>query len=63
MPQREVRQLQATCRVGEVRTKIGDEIIEREGLFPGKTRYVNPTGKSIVALHVTAGEIRVTLTR
>ncbi len=63
MPQREVRQLEASCRVGEVHTKIGDEIIEREGLFPGKTRYVNPNGKSIVTLHVTAGEVRATLTR
>lgn len=63
IPQRDVRQLQASCRVGEVHTKIGDQIIEREGLFPGKTRYSNPAGKSIVNVHVTAGEIRATLTR
>ena len=63
IPQRDVRELEASCRVGEVRTKIGDEITEREGLFPGKTRYSNPAGKSIVNVHVTAGEIWVTLTR
>ena len=63
IPQREIRELEASCRVGEVRTKIGDEITEREGLFPGKTRYSNPAGKSIVNVHVTAGEIWVTLTR
>jgi len=61
IPQRDVRQLIASCRVGEVHTKIGDQIIEREGLFPGKTRYSNPAGKSIVNVHVTAGEIRATL--
>lgn len=63
IPQRDVRQLIASCRVGEVQTTIGDQIVEREGLFPGKTRYSNPAGKSIVNLHVTAGEIRATLTR
>jgi len=63
IPQSDVRQLQASCRVGEVRTKIGDQIVEREGLFPGKTRFSNPAGKSIVNLHVTAGEIRATLTK
>lgn len=63
IPQRDVRHLQASCRVGEVHTKIGDQIIEREGLFPGKTRFSNPAGKSIVNVHVTAGEIRATLTR
>ena len=63
MPQRDVRQLQASCRVGEVYTKIGDETVEREGLFPGKTRYSNPNGKALVNVHVTAGEIRATLTR
>lgn len=63
IPQRDVRQLQASCRVGEVHTRIGDQIIEREGLFPGKTRFSNPAGKSIVNVHVTAGEIRATLTK
>jgi hypothetical protein len=63
LPQAAVRELEASCRVGEVRTKIGDEITEREGLFPGKTRYSNPNGKSIVNVHVTAGEIWITLAR
>lgn len=63
IPQRDVRQLQASCRVGEVHTRIGDEIVEREGLFPGRTRYSNPNGKSVVNVHVTAGEVRATLTK
>jgi hypothetical protein len=63
IPQRDVRQLNASCRVGEVHTQIGDDIVDREGVFPGKTRYSNAAGKSIVNIHVTAGEIRATLTR
>jgi hypothetical protein len=62
LPHASVRELRASCRVGEVRTTIRDEIIEREGLFPGRTRFVNPDGKSMVTLHVTAGEVRVALT-
>ncbi len=63
IPQRDVRQLQASCRVGEVHTRIGDEIVERAGLFPGRTRYSNPSGRSVVNVHVTAGEVRATLTK
>lgn len=62
LPRMSVRELRASCRVGEVRTTIGDEITEREGLFPGTTRYLNPAGKSHVTLHVTAGEVTVVLT-
>ncbi len=62
LPRASVRELRASCRVGEVRTTIGNEITEREGVFPGRTRFVNPDGKSTVTLHVTAGEVNAELT-
>lgn len=64
-PRAAVRELVASCRVGEIHTHLGDEIIEREGLLPGKTRWVNKaaTGTSVVTVHATAGEINVVLTK
>lgn len=62
-PRANVRELAASCRVGEVHTNTGDEIIDREGLFPRTTRFTNPHGgKGAVRLHVTAGEVHVKLT-
>jgi hypothetical protein len=63
IPKKDVRQLNASARVGEVRTKLGDETVERGGVFPGTTRYNNPSGRSIVNVHVTAGDLNVDLTR
>ncbi len=62
IPKKDVRQLNASARVGDVRTKFGEEIVQREGVFPGKTRYVNPQGRTIVNVHVTAGDVNVVLT-
>lgn len=62
LPRADVRELRASCRLGEVRTNIGDEIIEREGILPGRTRYLNRGGRSFVNVHTTLGEVRVTLT-
>lgn len=61
LPRAQVRELRASCRIGEVRTTIGNEIVEREGLFPGKTRYLNPDGKTFVNVHATFGEVSVEL--
>jgi hypothetical protein len=63
VPKADVRELRASCRIGEVRTNIGGEVISREGFFPGQTRYVNASGKSIINVHTTLGEVRVDLTR
>jgi hypothetical protein len=61
-PRANVRYLAASCRVGEVHTNLGDRTIDREGLFPGTTRFTNPNGgKGDVRLHVTAGEVHVQL--
>jgi hypothetical protein len=62
-PRANVRELAASCRVGEVHANLGDKIVDREGLFPGTTHFSNPNGgKGDVRLHVTAGEVHVTLT-
>jgi len=62
IPKAIVRELNASCRVGEVRAHLGHEIVNREGLFPGRTKYFNAAGKTHVSVHVTAGEVDVTLT-
>src|SRR5258706_500091 len=55
-PRASVRELAASCRVGEVHANLGDKIVDREGLFPGTTHFTNPNGgKGDVRLHVTAG--------
>ena len=61
VPKTVVKELNASARVGEVRTRIGDEIIERQGVLPGKARYSNPNGKSVLNVHVTAGDVNVQL--
>jgi len=61
IPKALVRELTASCRVGEVRANLGKETITREGVFPGRTKYFNAAGKTHVSVHVTAGEVDVTL--
>lgn len=62
-PKSAVKELNATCRAGEVHADLGDETVHRTGLFPGRTHYYNASGTSTVDLHVTAGEIHIELTR
>jgi hypothetical protein len=62
VPKARIRELSASCRVGEVRTNFGKEIVSKEGVFPGRTKYFNAAGKTRVRLHVTAGEVDVTMT-
>jgi len=61
MPRADVKELNASCRVGEVHTNIDREIVSREGVFPGRTHFENPAGRSLVNAHVTAGEVHVRL--
>jgi hypothetical protein len=63
VPRKSVRELNASCRIGEVRTNLGTEVVTKEGLFPGRTHFFNPAGKSHVNVHVTTGEVDVTLTQ
>jgi hypothetical protein len=62
-PRANVRELAASCRVGDVTTNLGHEIISRSGLFPGTTRWEKNDGNSRLNLHVTAGDIDVKLTQ
>lgn len=62
-PRAEVRDLSASCRVGEVTTNFGEEIVQRQGLLPGTTNFFNAEGRHKVHLHATAGNVRVTLTK
>lgn len=61
VPKASVKELRASARIGEVRTHLGDEVVTREGILPGRTSYFNPLGTSHLNLHVTTGEIDVTL--
>ena len=61
VPRAKVREMNASCRIGEVRANVGTEIITKEGLFPGRTHYFNAKGKTRVNVHVTTGEVDVTL--
>jgi hypothetical protein len=63
MPRNRVRELNASCRVGEVRTHLGNEVVSREGVLPGKAHFFNAAGSAHVNVHVTAGEVDVTLTQ
>ncbi|HYH05813.1 MAG TPA: hypothetical protein VEK11_02030 [Thermoanaerobaculia bacterium] len=61
VPRAKVRELSASCRIGEVRTNLGQEVVTKEGVLPGRTKYFNAAGRTHVNVHVTAGEIDVTL--
>lgn len=62
-PRANVRELSASCRVGDVTTNLGHETISRSGVFPGTTRWEQESGSSRLNLHVTAGDIDVKLTQ
>lgn len=63
-PRANVKELNASTRIGEVHASLGDRTIEREGVFPGTTHFVNPDGgRSVLNLHTTVGEVHVTLTK
>lgn len=62
-PRANVRELNASVRVGEVHTNLGHTSEDHEGLFPGGTHWLNSSGgKSNVTVHTTMGEVTVTLT-
>jgi hypothetical protein len=62
MPRAAVKELNASVRMGEVHTYLGDRTIEREGVFPGTTHWENPNGGvGVVNVHTTMGEVHVRL--
>jgi hypothetical protein len=63
-PRANVKDLKASVMIGEVHTDLGDFTEEHEGVFPGRTHWVNSKGgRSHVDVHTTVGEINVTLVR
>ena len=62
MPRALVKNLEASVRVGDLDADYGGQRVSNEGVFPRATRYQNAAGRSDVTLHVTAGEVRITLT-
>jgi len=63
VPRSAVREMNASVRVGEVHTDTGELHEDHEGLFPGRTRFYNATGRSTINVHTTFGEVHVTLTK
>ena len=62
-PRANVRELAASCRIGDVTTNLGHEVISRSGVFPGQTRWEKSDGNSRLNLHVTFGDVEVKLTQ
>lgn len=63
IPRADVRNLSASCRLGELTTNFGEEIVQRQGVLPGTTSFYNSDGQTKVHVHVTAGNASVTLTK
>lgn len=62
MPRKDVHDIEASVRVGEVHADYGDSRVSNEGVFPGTARWTNPNGgHTRVYLHTTAGEVHVRL--
>jgi hypothetical protein len=62
-PRANVRELNASVRIGEVHANLGDSSEVHEGIFPGSTHFINANGRSRINVHATVGELHVTLTR
>ncbi|MHB0968439.1 MAG: hypothetical protein ACYC7A_05080 [Thermoanaerobaculia bacterium] len=62
-PKSNIRELNAKSSIGEVRTNLGDRIVEKEGLFAGSTHYLNEGGRSVLLVDVNVGEVAIDLTK
>jgi hypothetical protein len=64
-PRANVREVNATVRIGDVHSNLGHVFEEHEGVFPGGTHWVNTggAGRSNVTVHTTVGEVNITLTQ
>lgn len=60
-PKRNVRELVASSRVGEVNANVGERTVTRQGLMPGSTYFLNDGGSSLVRLAVSVGRVDVEL--
>lgn len=62
-PKKNVKEVNATTKVGDVSTDLGDRIITREGVFPGRTQFFNDGGASALSVSVRVGDVDIKLTR
>lgn len=60
-PKRNVRELTATSRVGEVNTNVGDRTVSRQGVMAGPTFFINDDGASSVKVAVRFGRVDIEL--
>lgn len=60
-PKRNVRELVASSKVGEVNTNVGDRTVTRQGLMAGSTYFMNDDGSSSVKVAVRFGRVDVEL--
>lgn len=63
MPKSSVKELIARARVGDLDLNLGDRIIEKDGILAGKAHYLNEGGAYVVTVLVTAGDVKIELTR
>lgn len=63
MPKSSVKELIARARVGDLDLNLGDRIIEKDGILAGKAHYLNEGGAYVVSVLVTAGDVKIELTR
>jgi hypothetical protein len=62
-PKSNIRELSAKSTIGEVKTNLGDRIVEKEGLFAGRTHYLNEGGRNLLTVDVNVGEVAIDLTK
>lgn len=58
---RNVRELNASSRMGKVITNIGDRTVSREGLLMGSTYFINDGGASAMKIAVRFGTVEIEL--
>ncbi|MGK2858045.1 MAG: hypothetical protein ACSLFQ_12655 [Thermoanaerobaculia bacterium] len=63
MPKASVKELIARARLGGLDLNLGDRLIEKDGILAGKAHYLNEGGAYVVSVLVTAGDVKIELTR
>jgi hypothetical protein len=61
LPKRSIKELIAKATIGEVSTNLGDRIVTREGIFAGRTHYLNEGGHATLNVTVGVGDVAIDL--
>ena len=62
-PRADVRTLSTACRIGELTTNFGEEVVQKQGILPSSMNYFNAEGRTNVHVHATTGSVFVSLTK